>query len=364
MNFNSEIYKYISKTFLFSVGIIIVLFSSIIFIGDTVEFGKKLSSNENISTTMIFLLSTLNLPKMLLEILPFCFFFSGMLWVLKVSSTKELIVMRTAGLTIRKIILPIFLVSIILGLLFVIVFSPLISATQKKILSIEANILGKPINSILVTNSGFWVKQGNIDGNDMIYAKSLDSKTMQFNDVIVFNFNKEYEIKKKIKAKSSELYENYWLLKNTEIIDNMGEISLMPTIKIPTSITKSQIKEGFSSPDSLSLWSLIPFIKMVESAGFSAKKHRYHLYKLFSFPFLLAAMSLLGVSFNLNNFARKKTNLIFLMGIITGFFIFYITKIINALSLASKMPLLFGSILPIILPLFLAIALIIHADER
>ncbi len=364
MNLNSEIYKYISKTFLFSTGIIIVLFASIIFIGDTVEFGKKLSSNEKISTTLIFILSSLNLPKMLLEILPFCFFFSGMLWVLKLSSTKELIVMRTTGLTIRKIIYPIFLASIILGLFFVLVFSSLISATQKKILSIEADVLGKPINSILVTNSGFWVKQGNINGYDMIYAKSLDSKTMQFNDVIVFNFNKEYEIKKKIKAENSELYESYWLLKNTEIINNIGEVSVKSEIKIPTSITKSQIKEGFSSPDSLSLWSLIPFIKMFESAGFSAKKHRYHLYKLFSFPFLLAAMSLLGVSFNLNNFARKKTNLLFLIGIITGFFIFYITKIINALSLAGKMPLLFGSMLPIILPLFLAIALIIHADEN
>ena len=99
-----------------------------------------------------------------------------MLWVVKVSNSKELIVMRTTGLTIRKITLPIFLVSIILGLFFVIVFSPLISATQKKILSIEADVLGKPINSILVTNSGFWVKQGNISGNDMIYAKSLNSK--------------------------------------------------------------------------------------------------------------------------------------------------------------------------------------------
>ena len=364
MNLNSEIYKYISKTFLLSSGVIILIFASIIFIGDTVEFGKKLSSNDKISSTLVFVLSSLNLPKMLLEILPFCFFFSGMLWVIKVTNTKELIVMRTTGLTIRKIIFPIFIVSIILGLLFVIIFSPLISATQKKILSIEADVLGKPINSILVTNSGFWVKQGSIDGNDMIYAKSLNSKTMQFNDVIVFNFNKDYEVKKKIKAKSSELHENYWLLKNTEIINHIGEVSVMPQIKISTSITKNQIKEGFASPDSLSLWSLIPFIKMFESAGFSAKKHRYHLYKLFSFPFLLAAMSLLGVSFNLNNFARKKNNLLFLIGIIAGFFIFYITKIINALSLAGKMPLLFGSLLPIILPLFLATALIIHADEK
>ena len=41
MNLNSEIYKYISKTFLFSTGIIILLFASIIFIGDAVEFGKN-----------------------------------------------------------------------------------------------------------------------------------------------------------------------------------------------------------------------------------------------------------------------------------------------------------------------------------
>lgn len=364
MNLNSEIFKYISKTFLFSVGIVILIFASIIFIGDIVEFGKKLSSNEKISTTLVFVLSSLNLPKMLLEILPFCFFFSGMLWIIKMSGTQELIIMRTAGLTIRKIILPIFIVSIILGIFFVIVFSPLISATQKKILTIEADVLGKPINSILVTSSGFWVKQGSIDGNNMIYAKSLDSKTMQFNDVIVFDLNKEYKVKNKIRAESSELYENYWLLKNTEIINNIGEISIIPEIKIPTSITKNQIKEGFASPDTLSLWSLIPFIKMFENAGFSAKKHRYHLYKLFSFPFLLAAMSLLGVSFNLNNFSRKKANLLFLGGITTGFFIFYTTKIINALSLAGKMTLLFGSTLPIILPLFLAMALIIHADEK
>ena len=364
MKLNSEINIYISKTFLFSTGLIILLFASIIFIGDTVEFNKKFGSNDKISTSLIFILSSLNLPKMLLEILPFCFFFSGMFWVIKINNSKELIVMRASGLTIRKIVYPIFLVSITLGFIFITTFSPLISSTQKKIINIESEVLEKPLNSLLVTNSGFWVKQGNIEGNDMIYAKSLDAKTMKFNDVVVFNFNKNYEVIKKIKAETSELHENYWLLMDTEIINNIGEIDIKDSIKIPTSITKSQIKEGFASPDSLSLWSLIPFIKMFESAGFSAKKHRYHLYKLFCFPFLLAAMSLLGASFNLNDFSRKKSGFKILIGILVGFSIFYTTKIINALSIAGKMPLMFGSLLPILLPLFLSIALIIHADEK
>ncbi len=364
MKLNSEISKYISKTFLLSTCVIIFAFSSIIFVGDSVEYNKKLSSYENSNISLIFLLSILNLPKMLQEILPFCLFFSGMLWTIRLNSSKELLIIRSSGLTLRKVVYPIILVSLFFGFLFVTTFSPLISATQKKIQNIESDTLGKPINSLLVTVSGFWVKQGNNEGNDMIYAKSLNSKTMEFNDVIVFKFNRDYEVKERIKAEISELHDNYWLLKNTEVINNIGEIVLKDEIKLGTSITKNQIKEGFSSPESLSLWNLVPFIKMFENAGFSAKKHKYHLYKLLCFPFLLASMSLLGASFNLNNFKRKKSSYNIIVGIMSGFFIFYITKIISALSISGKMPLLFGSMLPILLPFFLGIVLIIHADEK
>ena len=364
MKLNSELFKYVSKTFLFTSAIIIVFFASIIFIGDLVEYNKKLSSYESNAISLVFLLSALNLPKMLQEILPFCLLFSGMLWALRINDSKELLVIRSSGLPIRKICHPILLVSIILGFISVTTLSPLISATQKKIQKIESERLGKPINSLLVTPSGFWVKQGSLEGNDIIYAKSLNSKTMSFNDVIVFKFNKEYEVKKRIKAYSSELHENYWFLEETESINDIGEITNNDFIKLPTSITKAQIKEGFASPDSLSLWALIPFIKMFENAGFSAKKHRYYLYKLSTFPFLLAAMSILGLSFNLNSFSRQRSNYNILIGVISGFSIFYITKIINALSISGKMPLFFGSLLPIILPLFLSIALIIHADEK
>ena len=53
MKINTEINQYISKTFLFSSGLIILLFASIIFIGDTVEYSKKLSKNDAISTTLV-----------------------------------------------------------------------------------------------------------------------------------------------------------------------------------------------------------------------------------------------------------------------------------------------------------------------
>ena len=364
MKLNSEIFKYIAKTFLVSSAIIIISFSSIIFIGDLVEYNKKLAAYDSNSIGLILSLSALNLPKMLQEILPFCLLFSGMLWTIKVNKNKELLVIRSSGLPVRKVCYPIFLVSVILGFLSVTTFGPLVSATQKKIQKIESESLGKPINSLFVTSSGFWVRQGSQYGNDIIYAKSLNSKTMEFKDVTVFHFNKNYEVKKKINAKTSELNENYWLLKEVKSTTNIGEILIQNSLKLPTSITRSQIREGFASPESLSFWNLIPFIKMFEKAGFSAKKHRYHLYKLATFPILLASMSILGVSFNINAFTKKKPNYLIFFGIIVGFSIFYVTKIVNALSISGKISLFVGSLLPVLLPLFLGIVLIIHADEK
>ena len=132
MKLNSEIFKYIAKTFLVSSAIIIFSFSSIIFIGDLVEYNKKLATYDSNSIGLIFSLSALNLPKMLQEILPFCLLFSGMLWAIKVNKSKELLVIRSSGLPVRKICYPIFLVSIIIGFLSVTTFGPLVSATQKK----------------------------------------------------------------------------------------------------------------------------------------------------------------------------------------------------------------------------------------
>ena len=96
----------------------------------------------------------------------------------------------------------------IVGILFIFVFSPLISATQKKIQKIELETLGKPITSLLVSSAGFWLKQGHDNGSEIIYANKLDTKSMSLKDVIVFRFDKENKIKEKLKLTLHNLMVN------------------------------------------------------------------------------------------------------------------------------------------------------------
>ena len=47
-------------------------------------------------------------------------------------------------------------------------------------------------------------------GSEIIFAKKLDTKSMVLEDVIVFRFDKENNVKEKIKANSAKLDKDYW----------------------------------------------------------------------------------------------------------------------------------------------------------
>ena len=361
---NTEISKYIARSFLFSISITLATFASIIFIGDMVEYSKKLSSNNSLHIGLLIKLCFLNLPKMLLEIMPFAILFAGLLWTIKIKGYKELLVMRTTGISLLQVCLPLCLVSILIGILFIITFSPIISATQKKIQKIESEELNKPLTSILVSNSGFWLKQGNKKGSDIIYAKRLDARSLSLFNVLVFRFNENYEVQERITAESSELIKDHWLLKDISSTNKLGETTKQSFMKLPTYITNSQIKEGFSSPETVSIWNLLPFIKMFDKAGFSTKKHRLYLYKLIIFPLYLSGMALLGVSFNMQDLSRKSSNIRVLSGTIVGFIIFYLTKIIGALAISGKISLFFSSLIPALIPIMLGISIILYENEK
>ena len=95
----------------------------------------------------------------------------------------------------------------------------------------------------------------------------------------MWNFKKKFvghitenKIKEKIQASSAQLNNDYWLLHNTSFTSSFGEVENKDYFQIDTTVTSSQIREGFSSPETVSLWSLYSFIKMFEKAGFSARR--------------------------------------------------------------------------------------------
>ena len=74
MFINSEFFKFIFVSFLFSCMITSFSISSVVFIGDVVEYAKKLSSYSDNNVKLLIQLAALNLPKGCKVITPACTF--------------------------------------------------------------------------------------------------------------------------------------------------------------------------------------------------------------------------------------------------------------------------------------------------
>ncbi len=363
MKLSTQISKYIAKSFLISIGISLLTLLAVIFIGDIVEFGRRLETHQNAGWGTAIKLAILHLPYMVQEIIPYAVLFGSMLCINKLSNTQELIIIRSTGLSLWQIFLPGTLISIFIGIFIISIFNPLISATQTKLQKIEAENFGASLSSLSVSGSGFWLRQAINNGTDVIYARNLEAKEMRLKNVTVFRFDKENNITMRLDSDTAELKDGFWYLLDANITDNSGVSSKQNFINLPTSLTKSQIQEGFSSPETMSIWTLIPFIKMLQKAGFSAKNHRLHLHMLVSLPILLAGMTLLGCSINIRKPKGTRGGLRFLLGISLGFALFYLMTIIEALGLSSKVNIAVAAWLPSIIPFLLGISLLIHMEE-
>src|SRR5262249_41288192 len=138
------------------------------------------------------------------------------------------------------------------------------------------------ISQITVSKSGLWLKQYDpADGTEtLVTAASISPDSKDFRDLIIFEFNKNYQLKRRIDAAQGKLEANRWLFKDVIINLPLSIPQRFPELEIPTNLTLAQIQDSFSSPDSMSFWQLPEFIDVLEKSGFSALRHKLYFHTL------------------------------------------------------------------------------------
>ena len=77
---------------------------------------------------------------------------------------------------------------------------------------------------------------------------------------------------------------------------------------------------------------------MLETAGFSAVRHRLHFQTLLSLPVLAAAMALLAAGFSMRSSRRGGVAQMIGAGVAAGFLLFVLDKIASEFGEAGTLP--------------------------
>lgn len=363
MRLSFTLSAYIGKLFALRFGSVLVGLTGVVYLFDTIELLRRTATRDEVSLSTVLQLSMLKLPALVQEMIPFVILFATMLTFWRLSRNHELTVVRAAGISVWQFLLPALVLSILIGCLRLAVINPIGAVMYARFEQTEAAMLRGRTSLLAVSQSGFWLRQTDGQTNSVVHALRVSSERMELNDVIIFNFEGADHFVSRIDAATAQLEPGAWVLHDAWISVPDHSPRFEKSYRVPTDMTLERIQESFASPETISFWELPGFIRLLENAGFSARRHLLYWHRLLAGPLLLAAMVLLAATFSLRPPRRGGAAILVISGIGAGFLLFFVSNLVAALGQNASIPILLAAWTPAGVSSLVAVTLLLHLED-
>lgn len=340
--------------------IIPALFSSVIFclflselIGISFEQIRFIADNK-ISISTSAYIHVLVVPKFLLLTMPFALLMANIFTYSNLSRSSEIVALLSFGISINKILIPSFVLSILIASITFCFQDSLVTECNYK----AANLLEKSIN----------IDRNNITINDFVYnqfnsvqkekeislllvAKEASNKIMK--DLTLLHFN-HGNLQKIIIAQFAywKPIEKIWLLHkvNEETIDDAGHLITkeFETYILKTGDTLNQILTKTRNDNELNISDLIKRFKIFRETGHKKESRQIEqtIYDRFITMFSYVMFSLIGALIGINPKPKSIGNE-FSLGLII-ILVYYVLQFISSSLVGNETIPIWGTWAPIL----------------
>ncbi|MDF1685573.1 MAG: lipopolysaccharide export system permease protein [Parvibaculaceae bacterium] len=365
MNFSWTLSRYFGYQFLkMSFGAFAVC-TVVIFLADFVELLRRTSDNQSISFLDVLTMTSLRMPSLGAEVLPFAVLIGAMAALLRLNRSSELVVARAAGVSAWQFLAPIFVLAFILGTFVTTVYNPVAARMISRFEVMEAKHIKGRASILSLSQSGLWLGEANQEGRKVVHALrgSQTDAGIELQDVIVFQYGPSDEFLGRIDAEKASLDKGFWLLTNAWITGIEPPTSYEKEYQLKTNLQPTQVQESFASPKTISFWDLPRFIETAEKAGFSAVRHRIYWHSLISNPVLFATMVLIAAAFTMRTSRMGGLNQLIIGAVISGFLFFFLTKLSLALGNSGSVPPFLAAWAPAGVALLLGLSALFYLED-
>jgi lipopolysaccharide export system permease protein len=279
--------------------------------------------------------------------MPFCILIGAMTCYLALSRRLELVVARAAGVSAWQFIAPALASAIGLGIIATTGYNPISANLRELSKRMEADLFGSAPGGGVQDASGFWLNQINSDGQWIINAARSEQQGARLTGLTVFKFDTDLQFKERIEARQATLEDGRWVFKFVRRFSLDKPPVEQETLYVATTLTQAQVRNSFSTPETVSFWQLPSYIRSSESSGFATAGYRLQYHKLIAQPFLLAAMVMLAASVSLRFFRMGGVQKMVLSGVGAGFLLYVLSKVTEDLSKAELMHPIAAAWLPV-----------------
>lgn len=323
---------------------VVGVFFALVFIMGLLE---EISFFKDLDTNIMYpvFLTFLNSPSVLYDIFPFIFIIATQFFFIKIVDRRELSLFKTVGVSNLKIISILIFTTFILSLIINVVFYNLSSKLKYQYLFLKNNYAIDNKYLAVITENGLWIKD---ETNKVI--KIINSLKLEKNyliDVEITEFNKDFELLRKIDAKKIDISNTNWILKNVKISKDNKVTFSNTNITYKTNFDSEKLNNYFANLKSLSFFELYNAKRNYENLGYSTEEIEVHLLKFYTYPFYLTIMTLFACVIMMNVKYNKPKIFHIILGIMVSVIIYYINLFSNVLGQSMDISGKVSSMLPL-----------------
>lgn len=335
---------------------------------DLIEQVRRLDGT-TASFADMMILALLNAPDGMNQILPLVMILSTVALFLGLARSSELVVVRAVGRSGLKALIAPVMVALTIGVLAVSMFNPIVAATGKRYNELYQGFKSEGGEVLSISAEGLWLRQGGAEGQTVIRATSANPEATVFYNVTFLSYAPSGGPLQRIEAREAALESGAWVLRRAKVwpLDSganpEGGASEHAEFKLPTNLTNDRIRDSFGKPGAISVWDLPRFIRQLEQAGFSARRHSVWLQMELARPLFLTAMVLIGAAFTMRHARAGGTGVAVLISLLLGFGLYYIRNFAQILGENGQIPVMLAAWAPPLAAALLGIGLLLHTED-
>jgi lipopolysaccharide export system permease protein len=355
--------RYFGMRFLTTLVAVLLGIFSLVILLDYVETMRRFSDAPNVSALVVAKTSLFRVPQITERILPFCVLIGAMSCYLSLSRKLELVVSRAAGMSAWQFIAPAVFVALGVGVIGTTIYNPIAAVLQEKAKRLEADLTGNNEMGLQATVNGFWITQRSDKGQSILNAPTSRDQGAVLNNVTAFVFDHDNRFLERVAAATATLQPGHWQLDDALVYAPGAPPRELAHYLLATNLTPEQVRETFSTPETVPFWQLRYFIDMAERAGLTATGYRLQYQKLLARPFQLAAMVMLAAAFSLRFVRFGGVQKMVLGGVTCGFALYVMSKLTDDLSTAELIPPVVAAWLPVAIGAMTGFVVLLYQED-
>ncbi len=249
----------------------------------------------------ILLFFVCKLPEMVGQTAPFSILMATLLTLGLMSRNSEITAMRSCGVGLLRISLPMLGLGLAVSLLLLYNAELVVPKSYERMEYVERVAIRKQGIYAVFKRNNIWFRSDNM----IIQAHLFTPQTQTLSGVVIWTLDNAMNPLSRIDAEEAVFTDNHWLLKHTVLKDFSRPHDYSATkseeMEIALNLKIDDLRVLNNNADNLSFRKLKEYAENLRSGGYQAYRYETMMHTKFSAPFAAFVMVILGIPFALRN---------------------------------------------------------------